>query len=407
LSDPLKTRILLYGGTRSGKSFVIANKLRQRAIEFPGCKQVVFRKTLADVTATFWTETLRPVVAPDVARGYATILKQPLTIEYTNGSIIRFGGLHVSEIDRALGIEYATIFVNEASETSWQSVPPLLTRLNDRTKSARGFQVVPKIILDCNPPTTRHYLHTAFILKQRPDTREALPDADAWAALQLNPMDNRDNLAPDYLAQLESLSPRDKQRFYFGEFGQTSGLVFDNFDPETHIIDDIEKLPPGKIYRSIDFGFVHPFVCLWLHVADDETVTVFKEIVQSGVTIDRLAERIKKESAGLPITATCSDHDAGERALLAAAGIQTQRADKQVLPGINSVHALLSRPGKFKIFRSCKKTIDGFYSYRWKENANRDEVVKEQDDEMDALRYGVQTFIARPPLVTVGEVGWL
>ncbi|MBK7363027.1 MAG: hypothetical protein IPJ01_12085 [Micavibrio sp.] len=405
LSDTRRTRVLLYGGTRSGKSFAIAHKIRQRAIEFPGCKQVIFRKTLADVTATFWAETLRPVINGDVIRGHATIYKQPLTVEYKNGSVIRFGGLHVSEIDRALGIEYATVFVNEASESAWQSVPVLFTRLNDRAKNAHGVQVVPKFIADCNPPTTRHWLHSAFILKQKPDTGEALPDADAWASLQLNPGDNIANLAPDYLQQLESLSPRDKQRFYFGEFGQLAGLVFDNFDPEQHVIDDCD-LRGGRIYRSVDFGFVHPFVCLFFHVASDETVTVFKEIVQSGVTIDRLAERIKKESEGLRIEATCADHDAGERALLANAGVSTVRADKAVLPGINSVYALLSR-NKLKVFRSCKKTIDGFYAYRWKENAKRDEIVKEHDDEMDSLRYGVQTFVARGPAVSVGVVPWL
>jgi phage terminase large subunit len=195
------------------------------------------------------------------------------------------------------------------------------------------------------------------------------------------------------------------QRFLYGEFGQLKGLVYDNFNPENHIIDDCD-LKGGRIFRAVDFGFVHPFVCLWFHMASDETVTIFKELVQSGVTIDKLTERMIEQSAGLKIEATCSDHDAGERALMAKAGMATVKADKSVLPGINSVYSLLSRD-KLRVFRSCKKTIDGFYAYRWKENAKKDEVVKEHDDEMDAVRYGIQTFVAKGPAVSVGTVNWL
>jgi len=408
LSNPNKTRCLLYGGVRSGKSYTIAKKLWQRAHEFAGTKQVIFRKTMADARDTFWLETMLPILKNDEAGGHCTIYKQPPYAEYKNGSIIRVGGLHPSEIDKALGVEYGTIFVNEASETSWRNVPVLLTRLNDRSvHHEHGGQIVPKLIVDCNPPTTNHWLHKAFILKQSPEDGKPLNDADAWGSLQINPMDNKPNLAKDFLSQIEGMSERDKQRFYYGNFGQTSGLIYDNFDPEKHIIDDLTELPSGRIYRAIDFGFVHPFVCLWFVITDDETVIVFKERSVKGITIDIHAQDIIEQSKGMNIENTCTDHDAGEREMLNRAGISTIRADKNVSSGIDGVYSLLER-GKLKITRSCKNTINGFYSYTWKEKSIKSEPKKENDDEMDALRYGIKTFLLRDQnLITADVVGWL
>ena len=133
LSDPKTRQVALLGGSRSGKSYTIGHKFRQRAIEFPGVLQFILRKTMADARDTVWLQTMLPILKGDQVRGHCRIYKQPALCEYTNGSIIRIGGLHPSEIDKILGSEAGTAWINEASEAAWSNIPAIRTRLNDHT----------------------------------------------------------------------------------------------------------------------------------------------------------------------------------------------------------------------------------------------------------------------------------
>jgi phage terminase large subunit len=401
LSSPNATRILLYGGARAGKSHVIAYKLLQRAIDYPGVRQIVFRKTMADARNTIWTETILPVL--ESVKSAVTIYKHPPHAVFENGSVIRIGGLHPSEIDRALGVEYGTIYVNEGSEVSWQNMPVLITRLNARTISTTGKQIVPKLIVDCNPPTTKHWIYVTFMLKRNPATGAELADAEAWQSLRMNPVDNANNLAPDFLASLESMSERDKARFLHGEFGQLYGLVYDCFDPEAHIYD--VGASGDRYFRSIDFGFTNPFVCLWGRLASDDTLYIYRERYLPNITVDKHAEAIKQMSQGERYEATFADHDAGERAILHAHGIETRAAIKDVKTGINTVYSMIER-GKIKVHRSCTGLISELQSYQWKDGQKGDEPRKENDHACDALRYMVMGIFARAT-VSSFEVSWL
>ena len=55
-------------------------------------------------------------------------------IEFTNGSQIWLGGLDDKDrTEKVLGNEYASIFINEASQVSYASYAILLTRLAQKT----------------------------------------------------------------------------------------------------------------------------------------------------------------------------------------------------------------------------------------------------------------------------------
>ena len=72
-------------------------------------------------------------------------------------------------------------------------------------------------------------------------------------------------------------------------------VVFAEFDPAVHIapVDYNQNLP---LYRAIDFGFVNPFVCLWIQVDGNGTVRVIDEYVKSRQTIDAHADEIKNRT---------------------------------------------------------------------------------------------------------------
>jgi len=397
LSDPLKTRILLRGGRRSGKTFTIAHKIRQRALEYPGCKQLIARKTLKNAAQSVWLETMLPILRQDQAAGICRIFKQPNLAEYKGGSLILLGGLAPNEIDDALGKEFATIYPNECSEISYQSIPPLISSLNDRTPHRLTKKSVkPMIIFDCNPPTVKHWSYTMFMLNLDPVTLNPLAHPEWYGTLKMNPADNRENLAAGFMESLESMSPRDRLRYLEGEYGQLSGLVYDNFDPEKHVYDELPDIKGLVWYRTIDFGFTNPFACYWAAWdIGNETLYIDDEWYHSNITINDHARIIRERDNGRQFRETIADHDAGDRAILEQAGIRTTKAIKDVASGINAFYDGLNRV-KIKINRRCVNLINELYSYQWKDNSRKDEPIKENDHGLDAVRYLYMHFMTAP-----------
>ena len=65
-------------------------------------------------------------------------------------------------------------------------------------------------------------------------------------------------------------------------------------------------------------------------------------------------------------------------------GVEIESANNEVNAGIEKLNGRI-KTGRFKIFKSCKNTIDEFETYHWIEG--RDKPEKENDHCMDALRY--------------------
>lgn len=59
LASPKKTRILFDGGSRSGKTALIAEYLVRRALQYPGSRQLAARKHRAHAKTSLWSDTLK------------------------------------------------------------------------------------------------------------------------------------------------------------------------------------------------------------------------------------------------------------------------------------------------------------------------------------------------------------
>jgi hypothetical protein len=150
-----------------------------------------------------------------------------------NGSEIWFCGLDDKErTEKILGLEFATIFLNECSQISWQAREMIMTRLAQLAiQVINGVETVPlklRAYYDCNPPSKAHWTFRLFKQNENPETRERLVDADNYACMQMNPKDNVQNLSPEYLTTLAGLSARMRRRFELGEFAEaTPNALFD------------------------------------------------------------------------------------------------------------------------------------------------------------------------------------
>jgi phage terminase large subunit len=234
-----------------------------------------------------------------------------------------------------------------------------------------------------------------FFLGVDPVTKEPLKQREIYGTLQMNPADNLPNLAEGYYESLEAMSPRDRQRYLLGEYGQLAGLVFDNFDPEIHVYDSLTIGKDWKLYRTIDFGFTNPFTCYWAYYDEaNETLYIEDEWYHSNITVNAHAVKIKEMTGDRKVEATVADHDAGDRAILEQAGIPTEKADKDVASGINNLYDGFNR-NKVRINRRCVNLINELYSYQWKESGVKDTPVKDSDHGIDAIRYLYKRFMTR------------
>lgn len=211
------TRILLHGGSRSGKTFILVRALVIRALKAPGSRHLITRFHFRDAKISIFMDTLPKVLAlcfPEIRR-LVEFNRTDFYIRFPNGSEIWIGGLDDKErTEKILGLEFSTIYFNECSQISFSSIELALTRLAQKCPEIKN-----KAYFDCNPPTKTHWLYRYFFQKVNPETRAALLNPHLYTELQMNPEGNRANLPDQYIEQeLGGLSDRKKRRFQLGEW---------------------------------------------------------------------------------------------------------------------------------------------------------------------------------------------
>jgi len=231
------THLMLFGGSRSGKTFLHVRNIVMRAVKAPGSRHGIFRFRALHVYETIVLDTFPkvmkvafPGVSYDLKKGdgYAVIDVgardedgNPLLSE------IWFSGLDDKErVEKVLGKEFATIYFNECSQIPMSSVDMAITRLAQLVYTKiKGKQPEPlkmRAYYDCNPPSKAHWTYKRFIQKTDPETGNPLLNPDDYASFQINPQDNSQNLSQSYLATLQGMSARLQKRFLKGEFSDAT-----------------------------------------------------------------------------------------------------------------------------------------------------------------------------------------
>ena len=220
LTAPDIHNVLLYGGSRSGKSFYILRLMVIRAMKYANSRQTVLRRTFSDCRTSIGMDTLPKVLKLCFPELTYHLDKTDWFFRFDNGSEIWMGGLDDKErVDKILGKEYITIYFNEASQISYQSVTTAMSRLAQLCADVNGTPAINKAYYDCNPPTKSHWLFTLFVKKMDPIENIPLADPDDFAMMQMNPDGNKENINKEYLENtLANMPYRQRMRFLAGEF---------------------------------------------------------------------------------------------------------------------------------------------------------------------------------------------
>ena len=210
---------MLFGGSRSGKTFALLLFVVTRAMIAPGSRHVIFRHRFNHIKTSIGMDTLPKVMSvcfPGVAY---RLDRTDWRLILPNGSEIWLAGLDDKErTEKILGNEFATLYFNECSQISFASLNMALTRLAQLVRKVDGAPLRLKCYYDCNPPSKSHWTYRLFIAGRDPDTGDPVSRPEQYESMLLNPTDNTDNLPPEYIAGLEALPARMRLRFLEGRF---------------------------------------------------------------------------------------------------------------------------------------------------------------------------------------------
>jgi PBSX family phage terminase large subunit len=383
------TIIFLCGTTRSGKTIFALEKAHAYALRYPGSKLLFVRKTEASMFGQMLQPFEQFVLGGMLGQSVVHDGKNRAYF-YANGSQILYRGIcNDAQMQSIRGLTLNFIVADEVHLFSISDHEELLPRM-----SASNADFCQLLYLS-NPDNPRSWQYQKFV-----KNGEA---SYYWSHWSHNP-----HLSKDYPKFLDMMTGVRRARLRDGLWVESEGSVY-NFNPAVHLLKRFD-IPPGWTrICSIDFGYNAPFVCQWWAIDPDGTLYLYREIYETELLITDAAKKIKQLSANEKISEYISDHDAGERAVLADHGIHTVAANKDVIVGIDAVRRRLAVGANGKprlyiltdtlvhadpmlLYKSMPTCIlDEISCYVYKNpkpgEISSDEPLKKNDHSMDAMRY--------------------
>jgi phage terminase large subunit-like protein len=236
--------VLLYGGARSGKTYLVLLWLVLRALAKPAATHAVLRYRFNHIKASIIDDTLPAVCATHWAgQKLYELNRTDWYAEFVSGGRIYFGGLDDKErTEKILGQGHSSIYLNEASQISFTSRLKAITRLSQ----SRGL--VLKEVCDANPPDIGHWTERLWLKGVDPLTGKALPDRSRYAVASMNPAENP-HIPESTKAILRALPPRERRRFWEGLYGQ--GIASPLWTYESIEKARIDRIPDGVTLTQV------------------------------------------------------------------------------------------------------------------------------------------------------------
>jgi len=366
--------IMLYGGSRSGKTAVILRAMIIRACKVKS-RHIAIRRNFNHIKTSIWLDTFPKVLDLAFPELDVTMKMSDHYAIFPNGSEFWFAGLDDKKrTEKILGNEYSTVFFNECSQLDYTSILIALSRLAEKN------DLVNKAYFDQNPPHRSHWSYPLFIQKKNPETWEELKDPSKYAHLLMNPIHNLENIDPDYIADiLDEMPEQQRMRFRDGIFSDLGeGLIYYAFSREKnvtrverdlnlpiHIGMDFNVNPMTATLNNVTSTQLRQFDEIWL--PNSNTPAICVEIKNRFPNINPSSITIVPDSTGKnrnPVSSTTNHQilrDAGFNVIYSHNPFRVDR--------YNSMNNLFEK-GNYLIDYKCKKTIADYEQHKYIEGTN-------------------------------------
>ena len=362
-----KRFIVNQGGTRSSKTWSIAQLFLKLLYTEKNCILTVCRKTLPSLRASALRDFFSIMYS---ARVYNVENHNKTELTYSVGTNeIEF--ISIDQAQKVRGRKRKYLWMNEANEFSYED----FRQLNLRTEK--------KIIMDYNPSDEFHWIYDQIMTR------------DDCIFIQSTYKDNP-FLEPEIVREIELLQQTDSNywRIYgLGERGISETTIYNHWDL-------CDSLPEGEIIYGLDFGFNNPSALIKVVIKDDEYY-LQEVIYESNLTNQQLIEKMNAIGIEKDKYIYCDVAEPQRIQEISTAGFNPKESDKDVKKGIDTI-----RTHKVHITKDSVNLLKEIKSYKWKVKDDKpiDEPVAVNNHLMDGFRYAVHTHsLQLEPAITFLE----
>lgn len=235
--------VVAFGGSRGGgKSYAVRLKIKLMALEYPGIRMLLVRRTYSDLDENH----IKPLIAETA--GWAKYKYSDRSMTFFNGSFLKFGYCDSeSDLRQYQGREYDLIFIDEAT----QFTEDMYTQISATNRGANSFP--KRIYLTCNPGGVgMGWVKRLFIDRDYRDGE----NPDDYVFIRSSVYDNKILLREDpaYLQRLLAL-PDDLRRAWLdGDWDIYQGQYFSEFRRSIHVMRPFEIPENWNRLIAIDYG---------------------------------------------------------------------------------------------------------------------------------------------------------
>jgi hypothetical protein len=398
---------VVWANRGGGKTRIAAVATLLESIFRPGCQTRILGGSLEQSSRMY------EYLVQFVYNGFEDMLGEPIRREkckFANGSSVQIlsqssksiRGQHIQKL-RCDEVELFDDEVFTAAKFITKSTDDITAAMEVLSTMHRPYGLMHKLIADAQTNNTPIFKWCIWeVMEKCTDRNCSSCPLDKYCkgkAKQCNGYFRID----DCIAQMRRSSTAAFEAEMLCNRPSLDNAVFPEFDPRVHVRDVSynEMLP---LYRAIDFGFVNPFVCLWLQVDDAGCVYIIDEYIRSKATIDiHGQEMIKRTPASVKAT-FCDPAGAGRNDVtgtssvkeLRSLGINCRYKRSGILSGVELIRrAIQSGDGKSKLIINpkCIRLIEALQCYHYPENNSADRCSEMPDKDgvydhpIDALRY--------------------
>lgn len=383
--------LLLWGPGGSGKTEIGVIKPIVVGIAHPRNRIALIRRVKTDLRLTLWQRFMEALPQEIITR----YDDNRMFCEIEGGT--EYYGLGMNEpkdITKLASAEFGMAVIEESTE-----IPELF--FDEKIKRSIRLPRVKfhQTLSLCNPDIPLHWINKRWILEKW----------KGYKCIYMPTIPESAGILPhSWYEWLNSLTGVFAQRYREGKWVAVEGIVYP-YDPQKHNISrsEFRMSSEGRIIRDVDFGYEHPFVCQWWYISPEDIWYRFREIYMTHRRVEEHAKDMIRlsERDFDPNPLTICDHDAENMADLKEAGINVMPANKERLAGQQSVQKLFEENRIFfvedslvelDIRRQMKKlptkTEEEFPLYVWANKTTKEDMVKQFDDGMDGMRYGIHTI---------------
>lgn len=284
-------------------------------------------------------------------------------VQTSHGSI---GGL-----GRIRGMTAFGAYINEASLANQEVFDEIKARCSG--KDAR-------IIADTNPDHPEHWLKKDYI-----DV-----SADGIMSFPFR-LDDNTFLDERYVKNIKETTPTGMfyDRGVDGLWVSGDGVVYADFNRKLHTITrkQAQQINFDRMFAGVDWGWEHWGAIVLIGVKNS-AYYIIKENAAQHVHINgwiKEAKDIITNYGNIPFY--CDPARPEHISSFQSAGISAFPGNNRVLSGIEAIATLMKNNLFFIVYDECPRFRDEIYKYIWKKNTG--EPLKENDDVLCAIRYGI------------------